>query len=220
MEIPKAKEPQLLSDEEVISGILSGKKHLFELLIRKYNARLYRIGMSIINDDMETEDVMQVVYIKAYEKLSSFEHRSSFGTWLTRILINESLARLKKRKQYVHMSDDNHTQQDMGTGQNPAKYLINKELSNALEAAMLELPEKYRLVFVLREVEDMSIAETVTSLGITEANVKVRLNRAKAMLRDSLSTYYKNDGVFHFHLSRCNRIVANVMGQLGISIAS
>ncbi len=220
MEIPGAKELQQLNDEEIISGILAGKKQLFELLIRKYNSRLFRVGMSIINDDMEAEDIMQVAYIKAYEKLSTFRHESSFSTWITRILINESLARLKKRKQYVHMAEDNHSQSDTGANQNPAHKLLNKELSNALENAMLQLPEKYRLVFVLREVEDMSVAETVATLGITEANVKVRLNRAKSMLRDSLSSYYKNDGVFHFHLSRCNRIVANVMSTLGISIAS
>lgn len=204
------------SDEQIIAEILDGRKQLFELLMRKYNARLYRVAMSIVNNDGEAEDIMQATYIKAYEKLETFEQRSTFGTWITRILINESLGRLKKQKRFVTMAED-HTRQDTGAAQNPDRQLINKELRMALEQAMLQLPEKYRLVFVLREVEDMSIAETVDTLGITEANVKVRLNRAKTMLRDSLSSYYKNDGVFEFHLSRCDRVVNTVLQKLGIA---
>jgi len=210
-----ARPPAELSDEQVIAEILSGKKQLFELLMRKYNARLYRVAMSIVNNDAEAEDIMQVAYIKAYEKLSSFEQRSTFGTWITRILINESLGRLKKQKRFVTMAED-HGRPDTGAAQNPDRKLVNKELRMALEHAMLQLPEKYRLVFVLREVEDLSIAETVDTLGITEANVKVRLNRAKTMLRDSLSSHYKNDGIFEFHLSRCDRVVNAVLQKLGI----
>jgi RNA polymerase sigma-70 factor (ECF subfamily) len=204
-----------LSDGQVIAEILNGKKHMFELLMRKYNARLYRVAMSIIKNDTEAEDIMQAAYIKAYEKLDSFEQRSTFGTWITRILINEGLGRQKKQKRFVTMAEDN-TRQDTGAAQNPGHQLVNKELRMALEQAMLQLPEKYRLVFVLREVEDMSIAETVDTLGITEANVKVRLNRAKTMLRDSLSSYYKNEGIFDFHLSRCDRVVNTVLQKLGI----
>jgi len=103
---------------------------------------------------------------------------------------------------------------------NPAKALLNKELSNVLEHALVQLPEKYRLVFVLREMECLSVAETVDTLHISETNVKVRLNRAKAMLRDTLGSYYKNDGIYHFHLTRCDRMVSKVLKHLGIVTAS
>jgi len=99
---------------------------------------------------------------------------------------------------------------------NPMSALINKELGLALENALVQLPEKYRLVFVLREMEGMNVAETVNVLGITDVNVKVRLNRAKAMLREALSSYYKKDNIFEYHLSRCDKMVYNVLCKLGI----
>src|SRR6476620_1714109 len=95
-----------ISDNEIISRVLQGEKDLYANIVRKYNQRLYRIGMSIINDDAEVEDVMQVSYIKAYENLSKFKYKSGFSTWITRILINESLLRIKKRKQSSNMNDD------------------------------------------------------------------------------------------------------------------
>ena len=88
-----------LSDNEIISRVLQGEKDLYVHIVRKYNQRLYRVGMSIINDDAEVEDIMQVAYIKAYENLGKFKYKSAFSTWITKILINESLLRLKKRKQ-------------------------------------------------------------------------------------------------------------------------
>src|SRR5450631_3566957 len=95
-----------ISDNEIISRVLQGEKNLYANIVRKYNQRLYRVGMSIINDDTEVEDVMQVAYIKAYENLGKFEFKSAFSTWITRILINESLLRLKKRKQSFNVHDD------------------------------------------------------------------------------------------------------------------
>src|SRR5580704_9894806 len=96
-----------LSDEEIIRRTLAGEPRLYELIMRRYNAMLYRVGMSIVNNDVEVEDIMQVTYIKAYEKLSTFEHRSSFSTWLTKILINESLYQLKKSKRHISMEANN-----------------------------------------------------------------------------------------------------------------
>lgn len=215
--------PDQLTDEEIIIKILAGESRLYEVLMRRYNAMLYRVGMSVVNNDTEVEDIMQVTYIKAYEGLSNFESRSSFSTWITRILINESLYQLKKSKRNMSMNANNEgDEQHMNLGSNaasPVHALLNKELSSVLEQALVQLPEKYRLVFVLREMESRSIAETVDTLNISEANVKVRLNRAKSMLRDTLGSYYKNDSVFHFHLTRCDRIVNNVMKHLGINMA-
>jgi RNA polymerase sigma factor (sigma-70 family) len=215
-----ATEKEQLSDEEVIGRILSGEPRLYEVVMRRYNAMLYRVGMSIVNNDTDMEDIMQTAYIKAYEKLSTFEHRSGLGTWLTKILINESLHHVKKKKRHIaiEMSQEiNMDNKPDGNTASPARALLNKELSKMLEDALVQLPLKYRLVFILREVENRSTAETVSTLNITEANVKVRLNRAKSMLRDSLSAYYKNDGIYHFHLSRCDRIVNNVLLKLGLA---
>jgi RNA polymerase sigma-70 factor (ECF subfamily) len=200
-------------DQELIARIQGGEKRLFEVLIRKYNQRLYRIGMSILENDMETEDAMQAAYINAYEHLSGFEQRSSFGTWLTRIMINQCLEQKRRKKQAPVYFEQTDNVINMTT---PFNELVNKELSHVLENAITQLPEKYRLVFVLREIEDMSVRETSATLQIEESNVKVRLNRAKTMLRENLNGYMK-DRVYSFHLTRCDRIVNNVMNHLGIA---
>lgn len=206
-----------ISDEEVIRRVLAGEQHLYEVIIRRYNARLYRVCMAIVGNDSMAEDAMQSAYIKAYEHLQGFNGTSAFGTWLTRILINESLQMIKKEKRTVHMnSESEYTAPGAAGPANPGSVLLNNELRRMLEQALQQLPDKYRIVFMLREVEQMSIAETVSTLSISEANVKVRLNRAKSMLRDSLSGYYQRGDVFQFHLSRCNRVVANVFAHLGI----
>ena len=204
-----------IADNEIIIRVLAGEKNLYALLVRRYNQRLYRIGISIINDDAEVEDVMQVAYIKAYENLKKFAFKSSFSTWLTRILINESLLRIKKSKQSLTINNDmiekQIYQQSSGASQSPLMKVINTELKLALETAICQLPEKYRTVFIMREIEDMNVAETQACLDLSEVNVKVRLNRAKAMLQNSLSKFYKKEDLLHFHLSRCNRLTAGVM---------
>jgi len=207
-----------ISDYEIIAKVLGGEKDLYALLIRKYNQRLYRVGMSIINDDAEVEDVMQVAYIKAYENLRKFEFKSDFSTWITRILINESLLRLKKRKQLLNINDDMISnqiyQQHPVDVQTPLMNVVNSELKVILEKAIQQLPEKYRTVFIMRELESMNVAETSECLELSEVNVKVRLNRAKALLKNSLSEYYQKEDILQFHLSRCNRITENVMRQI------
>ncbi|WP_291908853.1 sigma-70 family RNA polymerase sigma factor [Chitinophaga sp. CB10] len=206
------KEPTVIADASVIEQIQAGEKQRFELLIRKYNQRLYRIGMSILADPDETQDAMQTAYIHAYERLGKLEHPAYFGTWLTRIMLNQCLEQ-KRKSSYHSNTEISHNDINMKT---PANELINKELSQILENAIAQLPEKYRLVFVLREIEAMTIRETSDTLSIQEVNVKVRLNRAKAMLRQSLQGYMK-DSVYSFHLSRCDRVVNYVMNHLGIS---
>lgn len=197
-------------DEELISRILKGEKSLFEILIRKYNQRLYRVGMSILSDDMETEDAMQTTYIKAYEHLKDFEQRSSFITWLTRIMLNQCYEQKRKAELNKNGVRELFNEMHMKT---PANILANKELGAALEHAITLLPEKYRIVFVLREIENMSVRETSEALHIEEPNVKVRLNRAKTMLRDNLQSYMK-DSVYSFHLVKCDRIVNYVMSRI------
>lgn len=215
----QSSETAVISDHEVIARVMKGEKDLYAVIIRRYNARLYRVGMSIINDDAEVEDVMQVAYIKAYENLAKFAFKSSFSTWLSRILINESLLRLKKRKLSVHLNEafmmnnefPSHSPVD---AQTPASKALNAELKIILEEAIRKLPEIYRTVFIMREIENMNVVDTKECLDISEANVKVRLNRAKTLLRDSLSHYYNKEDILHFHLSRCDKMVERVYHQL------
>jgi RNA polymerase sigma-70 factor (ECF subfamily) len=205
-----------ISDNEIINRVLTGEKDLYAVLVRKYNQRLYKVAVSIINDD-EAEDAMQVAYIKAFENLGKFENRSAFSTWLTRILINECL-QIKRKKQVLTVSDDiieNEIHlQSANKLQTPLTMVINTELKTILEKAISQLPEKYKTVFVMRELENMSIAETQECLNLSEANVKVRLNRAKVLLKDLLSSLYKKEDLLQFHLSRCERVTNNVMKEI------
>ncbi|MBO9571745.1 MAG: RNA polymerase sigma factor [Chitinophagaceae bacterium] len=201
-----------LPDTQLVDGILSGDKNLFEIIIRRYNQRLFRIGMSVLNNIMEAEDAMQNAYIKAYEHLKTFENRAAFGTWLTRIMLNECLMQKKKN---LRMGNKVQQPENIITMATPDNQMMNKELGAALENAIARLPEKYRLVFVLREIEELSVKETGEALNIEEANVKVRLNRAKTMLNNSLSDYLK-DNVYSFHLSRCDKMVENIMSLINL----
>ena len=202
----------LLNDEEVVDRILKGELELYESLMRKYNTRLYRISMSILNDDLEAEDVMQTAYINAYLNLSAFQNRSKFSTWLTRILINESLLHKKKKlKREERLAEQTSLEWHNET---PLKSVMNKELKTILEKAVASLPEKDRMVFVMREIQQMSTSETMEVLELGESNVKIRLTRAKEMLRNELSSYYKSDQLFEFNLIRCNRISEFVMERI------
>ncbi|MES2275108.1 MAG: sigma-70 family RNA polymerase sigma factor [Bacteroidota bacterium] len=201
-----------LSDELIVARIVNGEPHLYEGLMRKYNLRMYRISMSIINDDAEAEDIMQITYINAYRQLANYRQQSSFGTWLTRILINESLLhkkrRTKKEKALMETTfiDEHH--------ETPLSGLMNKELKVILEDAVASLPEKYRLVFVMREVQGMSTNETMEVLTLGESNVKIRLTRAKEMLRAELNKKWQPEQMYEFNLLRCDVIVNYVMNKI------
>ncbi|MGE5352261.1 MAG: RNA polymerase sigma factor [Acidobacteriota bacterium] len=211
----------LLSDEEIVKKVTGGDINFYEVIMRRYNQRLFRIGHAYLKDDDEIEDAIQSAYLKAYEQLSNFQGRSSFSTWLIRIYINELLQGLKKKKRFQNYFDpdlinNTYDPPEVGTTnmENPYNSTLNNELKDILEKAVDELPEKYRVVFIMREIEDMSVSETSKSLNITEANVKVRLNRAKNILRESLSQYYHYKDIYNFNLIRCDRIVANVFNKI------
>ena len=206
-----AKQTHQAGDDILVKRILAGEPRLFETVIRKYNQRLYRIGMAILKQDVDTEDAMQNTYIKAYQNLDKFGNRAELGTWLYRIMINECLAAKKKKQRLLTEPVEQLINNSAMT--TPAHILMNKELNNAMEAAIAQLPEKYRLVFVLREIEEMSVKETGETLNIEEANVKVRLNRAKGILQQHLNGYMK-DHVYSYHLSRCDTMVKRVFEHL------
>jgi RNA polymerase sigma factor (sigma-70 family) len=205
-----------LPDSVLVARILTGEKHLFEIFTKKYNKRLYRISMAILHDDDDAEDMMQAAYIKAYENLHRFEGRADFSTWLTRIAINEGLMRLRKRKKNIQI--DKTISDSQIENRHPMSAVINKELNEVLEKAIAELPTKYRVVFMLREIEGMSIEETTSCLKISESNVKVRLNRAKEMLREKLIHYGQTEDLYYESHGGDFKIIFFFSGAVPINI--
>jgi RNA polymerase sigma factor (sigma-70 family) len=207
-------------ENEVIGRIIKGEKELYEVIMRKYNQRLYRIARSIIKNESEIEDVLQETYIKAFIHLDQFEGRSQFSTWLTRILINQANACLLKKKKLQNSVSNNiseNIKDEMSSiDAGPDQQMVNKELKKYLEDAIDHLPENLRAVYIMREVEGLNVAETAECLNLSPENVKTRLHRSKAMLKDLLFAQAKGDlDVFRFGLERCDRLVMTVLYQIG-----
>ena len=209
-----------LSDEEVVERVLAGDTALYEVVMRRYNTRLYRVARSILKNDGEAEDVMQDAYVRAFQHLGQFAGRAKFSTWLTRIAVHEALARGHKARRFEDWDDMNENQQnEIGATplrSNPESETASVEMSKILEQAIENLPERYRAVVMRRDVQDMTTAETAECLSLTEENVKIRLHRAHGMLRKDL---YANARIsaadaFPFHAPRCDRVVANVFARL------
>jgi RNA polymerase sigma-70 factor (ECF subfamily) len=210
-----------LTDEEVVRRVLQGETALFEIIMQRYNQRIYRIARGILRDDAEAEDVMQDAYVRAYAHLNQFAGRAQFSTWLSRIAIHEALARVRRRQRMEQFgsgdSNDGDTEMNlMATSLNPEQQTSAAELGRALEGAILAIPEQYRLVLMLRDVEQMSTAEAAAALELTEENVKVRLHRARAMVRKELFARAGSEApsAFGFMGVRCDRVVARVMEQI------
>lgn len=201
-----------ITDDTLITSILAGEKRLYEQLIRKYSQRLYRIGMSVIDDEIETRAVMQATFITAFEQLPRLEQRSSFGSWLVKMMLDQCYEK-QRQNTPAQTHNDDYNLINMNTVVNES---ANKDLGNALQQAIENLPDKYRLVFVLRAIEDLSVRDTCSILNIEESNLKIRLNRAKLLLRKDLAPYIKNY-VYNFHLSKCDNMVNAVFDRLGIS---
>ncbi len=205
-------------DHQLIGRVLAGDTAAFEPLMRRYNERVYRVARSIVRDESEAEDVMQQAYVNAYVHLRQFRGAARFSTWLTRIVINEALARVRRPADAA--LDENHPNVvPFMTGppaENPEREAFRGELRLLLEWAIDGLPDGMREVFVLREVEGLSTAETAESLDVSEDVVKTRLSRGRAQLRLRLlqRTGAAAAGAFRFHRPRCDRIVAQVLGRV------
>lgn len=217
--IEKLNAPAPLSDEEVVARILAGETALFEIIMRRYNQRLYRLARAILRDDAEAEDVMQDAYVRAYEHLRQFAGRAQFSTWLSRIAIHEALARVKKRRRVDQLDETEWVGSETNlitSASSPEEQASASELRNALEEAILEIPEQYRLVLMMRDVEQMNTSETATALDLTEQNVKVRLHRARALVRKELFARADSEvgSTFGFMGTRCDRVVAKVLEQI------
>jgi RNA polymerase sigma-70 factor (ECF subfamily) len=209
-------EIQSWSDEEIVQRVLLGEKALFEILMRRHNQRIYRIVRGILNDDSEAEDVMQDAYVRAYQHLAGFEGRSTFVTWLSRIAMHEAFARAQRMKKQTSLDSEPETALSASPENNPEWSAANMELHNALESAISSLPQKYRSVIIMRDVEELTTAEAAGALEISEESVKVRLHRARALVRRKL---YQQSGqnvreLFAFPATRCDRVVAAVLARI------
>lgn len=208
------------SDEELIRRIRAGDAALFEILMRRYNQRLYRVARGIVRDDAEAEDIMQQAYLNAYTHLHQYEHRGSFAGWLTRIAVHEALAGYRRHAAAAFTEPiGSHGGCDrlVSPSPDPEQAAVSSELRRDLDAIIDSLADAYRPVFVLREVEELSTAETADALGLSEDVVKTRLHRARAMLREALAREGRRPGdLLRFGLERCDRVVAAVQARLGI----
>ena len=186
--IPKP--PETLSDEEVIERVLAGEQALYEILMRRYNTRLYRAARAILGNDRDVEDVMQDAYVRAFQHLAQFEGRSQFSTWLTRIAVHEALARMHKAERSEEWDAMSENRQDKISASHatwdPETETSSSEVNHVVERSIENLPENYRAVVMLRDVEQMSTSETAECLAITEENVRARLHRGHAMLRKEI----------------------------------
>jgi len=209
-----------LTDEEVVERVRAGDLALYEVIMRRYNQRLYRVARAILHDDTEAEDVMQDAYVRAYTHLDQFAGRSAFSTWLTRIAVHEALTRLRARNrhQQVDVTDyDGEISMKMpGKSPDPEQYSSITELRHFLEEAVMNLPESYSTVIMLRDIEELTTAETAAALELSEDNVKVRLHRAHGMVRswlfERIGTHARE--AFPFMGVRCDRVVQGVLQRL------
>ena len=207
------------SDAETIQQVLDGNTAVFELLMRRYNERVYRAARAIVRDEQEAEDVMQQAYVNAFTHLRQFNGSARFSTWLTRIAINEALARVRRRGRYEAFDDDLSNVEPLmssSPAQSPERQAFVGELRALLEWSIDALPDGMREVFVLREVEGLSTSEVAECLGVSEDVVKTRLSRARAHLRRLLMerTGASAPAAFRFYRPRCDRVVTGVLARI------
>ena len=212
-----------LTDEALVERVRAGQVELFELLMRRHNARLYRAMLAILRDPTDAEDVMQEAYVRAYEHLHEFEGRAQFSTWLTRIAINEALGRRRATQRRlaaldggsVAVLDEYRDKMMRGSSFTPAPdaALAQVQLRGLLESAIARLPESFRTVFVLREIEGMSVDEVAETLDIPAATVKTRDLRARRRLREALAPDVASalSGAFPFAGADCSAITERVV---------
>ena len=206
-----------ITETEAIDRIIAGETELFEILVRRYNPYLYKTGRSYGYSHEDTEDLMQDAFIAAYRNLPAFEKRSSFKTWITRIMLNGCYHKNRKlsfknektnditiHEKEIPMSVNNQTHE-------PDSALANKELGQIIGNALTRIPVDYRMVFSLRELSGLNTNETAEALDISPVNVKVRLSRARHMLRKVIEKMYSPEDVFEFNLIFCDKFVNHVM---------
>jgi RNA polymerase sigma-70 factor (ECF subfamily) len=211
-----------VSDAELVDRVRAGETGLYEMLMRRYNQRLFRVIRSVVNTDTEAEDVLQEAWVSAYEHLDQFAGRASFSTWVTRIAFHEALARTRKSKRWTAIEDPEgeiipEASRRQSLSESPEDQAMRSQLGQMIEAAVDTLTETYRSVFVLRAVEQLSTIETAECLGLSEEAVKTRLHRSRALLRRELESRVGPAFTEAYSLlgPRCDRMVARVLARIG-----
>jgi RNA polymerase sigma-70 factor (ECF subfamily) len=215
------------SDAGLIRRVAQGDQAAFEALMRRHNSRLFRVARAILRDDTEAEDALQDAYLEAYRHAGDFRGDAQPATWLTRIVVNQALMRLRRSKRGGTVvpftsrqpAEADHTEDDVAdeTSESPSNATLRAEIRRMLERRIDELPVAFRTVFVMRDVEDMTVQETAECLSIPPATVRTRLFRARAMLRAALAHDMDTAAadVFAFAGDRCDRIVAGALARSG-----
>ena len=221
---PLARFQAVEDDLALTQRVVGGEHKAFELVMRRYNRQLYRLARATLRDDAEAEDALQEAYLAAYRHLDRFRGEATLGTWLSRLVLNECLARLRRSSRRNTIapiispaSEERLDEMATSTLENPDDAAMRDELREALERRIDELPDGYRTVFVLRCVEELSVEETAACLDLPEATVRTRQFRARSLLRESLARDIDlaERDAFAFDGARCDRIVDNVLQRLG-----
>lgn len=222
-EIETARSAADLADAWLVARARAGEPEAFEQLMRRHNQRVYRVVRSVLRDEAEIEDVIQQAYVSAFTHLDQFEGIAAWSTWLCRIAINEALARCRHRGRFVSydaLMDGGRTSEHAAwlraDGADPERQAAEREMTALVEAAVDRLPDIYRSVLVMREIEGMSTNETAAILDVAEDVVKTRLHRARTALRAALEKRigFAWESAFTFGNQRCDRIVARVLTTL------
>ncbi|MFG0262626.1 MAG: RNA polymerase sigma factor [Novipirellula sp. JB048] len=213
---------EVLSDEAVVGRVRKGDLAAYELIMRRYNQRLFRVVRSIVVDEDEANDIVQEAYVRAYEHLEQFAGRAKFSTWLTKIAVHEAIARRNRRRRLriVDPSDPQRfPEATCGRRQEGIERVSAKELSSVLADAIDALPDELRVVFMMRIIEELSTAETADCLSLSQSNVKIRLHRARARLRAHIDRQIGREArqLYQFDGQRCDRIVHRVFARLSVS---
>ncbi|MCG8587796.1 MAG: RNA polymerase sigma factor [Proteobacteria bacterium] len=203
-------------DEEIADRVRAGEVALYEVLMRRHNQRLYRAVRAILRDEAEIDDLLQETYLSAYRNLARFEGRARFSTWLTRIAVNRALDRRRRAVVEEVFLQYDHPPATSADDLNPERQSARREFAHLLEEAIDALPDIYRGVYVLRELEGMDIQETSEAMGLDPTTVKTRLHRARGLLRERLACHFDSAAVdaFPFGAQRCDRLVAAVLEKI------
>jgi RNA polymerase sigma-70 factor (ECF subfamily) len=214
-----------LPEPELVGFARSGDREAFRAIMTRCNQRLFRVARAVVRDEAEAEDVLQEAYTRAFAAIAGFRGEAGIATWLTRIVLNEAHGRLRRRKTTVELDELEAAQAggqvlnfpNMTKSGDPEADAARAQIRRILERAVDELPEPFRLVFILREVEELSVEETAGHLGLKVETVKTRLHRARRRLREALDAQLADVmvGAYPFLGARCARITEAVLRRLG-----
>ena len=220
-----------LPEGELLNLARNGDSGAFRAIMQRNNQRLYRVARSVLGDDREVEDVLQETYVRAFAGLADFRGQASLSTWLTRIVLNEGLGRVRKHRPTVSLEVVEDAMSDFDSAvipfpaqaPDPERAAARREIRGIVERLIDQLPEQFRVVFVMRAAEEMSVEETARILQLQPETVRTRLHRARQSLQRTLEAEFASTltGMFPFDAPRCNRVADAVISRLvevGLSV--